>query len=158
MIDRASIFISLLDELARARGRTNSAFREVRQSLGLSDLESVVLSAVAGAQRPPTVSQIGRSLGHPRQVIQRAADALHARELIAMRENPDHKRARLLVPTGAGLALKAKADQHGLALAETLTEGLDATAISDAVRGLRTIREAIEHNLRKSPRAGEDEE
>ena len=48
----------------------------------------LVLSAVAGALSPPTVPQIGRSLGHPRQVIQRIADALVARGLIGFEDNP----------------------------------------------------------------------
>jgi DNA-binding MarR family transcriptional regulator len=158
MIDRAHAFISLLDELARARGRTTSAFRTVRQSRGLSEMESVVLSAVIGAARAPTVSQIGRSLGHPRQVIQRAADALYGRGLIAMRDNPDHKRARLLEATEAGAAIKAEADIHGLELAAALTDGLDGALLIETVRSLRTIREAIEANLKNHPQDGEEDE
>lgn len=158
MSDAAASFITLLDELARTRGRTTSAFRKVRLSQGLSDLDTVVLSAVVGASRPPTVSQIGRSLGHPRQVIQRGADALVARGLVELRDNPDHKRAKLLVPTGAGRQMKAEGDAFGLRVAAELTEGLDAALIEQTVRGLHQIREAIEANIRRSGASEEDEE
>lgn len=149
MIDRSHAFIALLDELARMRGRTLAVFRDARATIDLSELEGVVLAAVAGAAHPPTVPQIGRSLGHPRQVIQRTADALVARGLVAQADNPDHKRARLLVATEAGAALKRVADEEGLLIAGAMTAGLDAALIMDTVQGLRTVREAIEANLRR---------
>ncbi len=153
MMDRSRHLIALIDELARTRGRTVAAFREIRERHGLSELEMVVLSAVTGAAHPPTVPQIGRSLGHPRQVIQRAADTLADRGLVASRENADHKRAKLLVPTSAGQALKAEADARGLAVAAKLTEGLDEALIARTVAGLRAIREAIEGNSRNNTAA-----
>ena len=158
MMKRAENFIALLDELARMRGRTMGAFRETREQLGLSDMETVVLSAVTGAARPPTVPQIGRSLGHPRQVIQRAVDSLQARGLIAQCENADHKRAKLLVATEAGQTLQAQGDAKGLALAAQLTEGLSETVIAQATAALREIREAIETNLRNSSLAGDNQQ
>lgn len=158
MSKRSHHFIALLDELARTRGRTIVAFREIHQGQALSELESVVLNAVVGAMRPPTVPQIGRSLGHARQVIQRATDGLVERGLIATADNPDHKRARLLVPTDAGRAIKATADAHGLALAEALTEGLDTETIVRATASLHAIREVIEANLRKAGKGQGEEE
>ncbi len=154
MTNRATHFIQLLDALARTHGRTVSAFRDLRLAQGLSDMENVVLSAVVGARVAPTASQIGRSLGHPRQVIQRAADSLAVRGLITAVDNPDHKRARLLEPTEAGRQLKAAADIRGLAIADSLTIGLDADLIARTVAGLNQIRAAIEANMR----AREDEE
>jgi DNA-binding MarR family transcriptional regulator len=149
MLTSAQHFIALLDELARMRGRTIGAFRDIREGLGLSEMETVVLSAVAGAAHPPTVPQIGRSLGHPRQVIQRAADTLAERGLVAWRDNADHKRARLLVATESGRALQAQGDAQGLALAAALTAGLDAKLIAQAAAALHAIRATIEKNLRQ---------
>lgn len=155
MQNRSQLFIALLDELARMRGRTTSAFRGLPASFGLSELESVVLSAVVGATRPPTVPQIGRSLGHARQVIQRATEALSTRGLVATRENPDHKRARLLVATPAGQALKRSADLDGLELASALTDGLDRTLLARVVGDLHEVRGAIERNLQRMGRSEE---
>lgn len=148
MTDHAHQFIRLLDELARTRGRTMAAFRDLRAESGLTDVENVVLTAVTGATRPPTVPQIGRSLGHPRQVIQRAADTLVTRGLLEWRDNPDHKRARLLTPTAAGEQIRQLSDQAGLERAGRLVSNIDPELLAATVVGLRTIRAAIEANLR----------
>ena len=140
--------IRLLDELARARGRMDAAFRDIRAMNGLTEVENVVLTAVTGAERPPTVPQIGRSLGHPRQVVQRAADILVNRGLLAWRDNPDHKRARLLTATPAGNRMRAEADRAGLERAGHVADGIETGLLAATVDGLRTIRERIEDNLR----------
>jgi DNA-binding MarR family transcriptional regulator len=144
-----STLIALVDELSRLRGRLVSAFRPVRERHGCSDLDMMVLSAVAGAATPPTVSRIGRSLGHPRQVVQRIADDLTRRGLVDWLDNPEHKRARLLVLTETGGALKREADKEGLRAANDLTDGIDPQVLETAVRSLHAIRERIEMNLRE---------
>lgn len=149
MTDAATALIHLLDELARTRGRTVDAFSRIRVEAGLTDMEAVVLSAVVRAQRAPTVPQIGRSLGHARQVIQRAADSLAARGLIVFEDNPDHKRAKLLVPTMEGEAMQSRNDRKGLDFARRLTIGLDGAAIAAAAIGLGQVRQGLEANLRK---------
>lgn len=148
MSGSAHYLIQLLDELARTRGRTATAFRDIRVMHGLTKTENVVLTAVTGAKIPPTVPQIGRSLGHPRQVVQRAADVLVARGLIAWRDNPDHKRARLIVATAEGDRLRHLADLAGLERAGQLVGALDPAVLASTVAGLRLVREAIEDNIR----------
>jgi hypothetical protein len=81
-------FVQLIDEIARLRGRLKVVFPDNAASIGLSELELFVLNAVTGAREPPTVPQIGRSLGHARQVIQRATNALVARGLIEIHRQP----------------------------------------------------------------------
>jgi DNA-binding MarR family transcriptional regulator len=148
---RARLLIQLLDEIARMRGRLTSAFAEGRIASGLSDLEMVVLNAVFGAAQPPTVPQIGRSLGHARQVIQRAATTLVEKGLLDWVANPDHKRAHRLIVTDHGAALKAQADADGLAVAARLAEGMDAALLGRAVESLHAIRESIEAHARSRP-------
>ncbi|WP_242124186.1 MarR family transcriptional regulator [Sphingobium sp. Sx8-8] len=148
-MSRSLAMIALLDELARTRGRTSAAFQSVRSAEGLAEMEAIVLAAVVRARHAPTVSQIGRSLGHPRQVIQRAADSLQQRDLIRFEDNPEHKRARLLLPTGAGRAMQQDRDRQGLAVADRLTRGIDPQVLADTTAGLRLIRETMERNLRE---------
>src|SRR6266540_1759526 len=85
----------LLDEVIRAQGRLRSVFADVNSATGLTSMEATVLTAIVEARAAPTVPQIGRSLSHPRQVIQRAATTLIQTGLIETRPNPDHKRAPL---------------------------------------------------------------
>lgn len=89
MDERAASFIRFLDAFHRLRGRIQSAFSGAAGDLGLTELESIVLNAVTGSATPPTVPQIGRSLGHARQVVQRAANQLVDRGLIEAVPNPD---------------------------------------------------------------------
>src|SRR5437899_1679668 len=80
--------ISLLfDEVLRTQGRLRSVFADVNAATGLTSMEATVLTAIVEARFAPTVPQIGRSLGHPRQVIQRAATSLIAAGIIETRAN-----------------------------------------------------------------------
>lgn len=150
MTDSHSDLALLIDAVARLHGRTRSAFSPAREGLGLNDMESTVLIAVVGAQTPPTVPQIGRSLGHPRQVIQRAANALVAAGLIRLADNPDHKRASLLLPTEAGRALQVRANARGNEIATTLMTALDSGQVRLATQLLTEIRSGIERHHRSN--------
>ena len=109
--------VGLSDELIRLNGRLKGMFAGARRSEGLGDSEIMVLNAVVEADRPPTVPQIGRSLGQPRQIVQRAANSLMATGLIEAEPNPDHKRAVLLRATDRGVALKREIDARADAIA-----------------------------------------
>jgi len=140
--------VGLVDEITRINGRLKSAFAGIRRSAGLCESEMMVLTAVVEAERLPTVSQIGRSLGHPRQLIQRAANALLTKGLIETLPNPDHKRAALLRATRTGTALKRRADVRADRIANGFAPALDLDEVRDTTRGLSAIRRYLEARLR----------
>jgi DNA-binding MarR family transcriptional regulator len=105
---------------------------------------------VVEADRPPTVPQIGRSFGQPRQLVQRAANSLMAAGLIEAEPNPDHKRAVLLRPTEQGIALKREFDARAEAVATEIVGDMDAEIVREATAALRTIRKQLEARLRTS--------
>lgn len=140
--------IGLIDATSRLRGRLKSAFAGSAEDLGLNEMEMTVLNAVTEARTPPTVPQIGRALGHPRQVIQRAANALVESGMIAVSANPDHKRAVLLIATPAGEALKHEADARGHAIASQLLRSLDAALVIEANELLETLRKQLDAHFR----------
>ena len=142
--------VGLSDELIRLNGRLKSLFADARRGAGLGDSEMGVLNAVVEADRPPTVPQIGRSFGQPRQLVQRAANGLIAAGLIEAMPNPDHKRAVLLRATGKGLALKREIDALADAKAAEVALGLDADAVRAAASALGEIRRGLEAQLRKT--------
>ena len=129
--------VGLLDELIRVNGRLKAIFVGARRDEGLTDSEMAVLNAVVEADRPPTVPQIGRSFGQPRQIVQRAAASLITQGLIEARPNPDHKRAVLLVPTEAGTALKREIDGRADAIAAEIGTAVDHDNIRAATMALR---------------------
>lgn len=142
--------VGLVDEVARLNGRLKSVFAEARRAAELGDSEMMVLNAVVEADRSPTVSQIGRSLGQPRQIVQRAANALVGSKLLVTRPNLDHKRAVLLVATDRGIALKREIDARADAIAAALTTSLDLDAVQKSTQSLRVLRKELEAQLRAS--------
>ena len=140
--------VVLVDETSRLNGRLKSVFADVRRSVGLGESEMMVLTAVVEAEHAPTVPQIGRSLGYPRQLIQRAANALIDQGLIETASNPDHKRAALLRATDRGVALKRDADARADAIASALSSVIDLEAARNTTRALGAIRRQLEVQLR----------
>ena len=142
--------VGLVDEIARLNGRLKSVFAAARRAMELSDSEMMVLNAVVEADRSPTVSQIGRSLGQPRQIVQRAANSLIAAELLVTLPNMDHKRAPLLAATDRGTALKRNADSHAESIAAALATSLNLEAVRQTTQSLRALRKELEAQLRAS--------
>ncbi len=140
--------VGLSDELIRLTGRLKSLFADARRNAGLGDSELGVLNSVVEAERPPTVSQIGRSIGQPRQLIQRAANALVDAGLIETMPNPDHKRAVLLRATTRGIAVKREVDGQADETAEAVWTASENTGVREATNALRSIRQQLEAQLR----------
>ena len=140
--------VGLIDVTSRIRGRLKTAFAESSDGTGLSEIEMTVLNAVAESLSAPTVPQIGRALGHPRQVIQRAANALIAAGLIEPAPNPDHKRAVLLVATEAGKQLKLAANGIADRISADLLRSVDAALVIDITQKLEALRAQLDAHLK----------
>jgi len=140
--------VDLFDEILRLHGRFRSTFADFRRDHGLAESELMVLNAVLEAERPPTMSQIGRSMGLSRQFIQRAANSLINRGLVEQQGNPDHKRAALLIPTGKARELKREMNFRADAIAEALSHEVDIDAVRAAIHSLRAVRHAMEAHQR----------
>jgi DNA-binding MarR family transcriptional regulator len=141
--------VGLSDELIRINGRMKSLFAGARRREGLGDSEQSVLNAVVEADRPPTVPQIGRSYGQPRQIVQRAANSLIEAGLIEAVPNPDHKRAVLLRATSRGVAVKREVDARADETAEAVWAAMQNDGVREATDALRAIRQQIEAQLRE---------
>jgi DNA-binding MarR family transcriptional regulator len=133
----------LVDEVLRTAGRLLVA-TSTSVGGGLSGPQMLVLSAVVRADAPPTVPQIGRSLGHSRQAVQRLADGLRERGLIERLDNPEHKRARRLVATARGRDVHTEADLDSRVWAARMTRDLSPGQIEAAATTLRTLRQHLE--------------
>ena len=143
----ADLMIQLIDEVMRGRSRLpgSETFYDRPELQGLT---GTVLTAVVMAAHPPTVPQIGRSLGYPRQTIQRQADTLLSLGLAEFVENPDHKRAHRLVATPAGHALHQAADARSRRWAAQFTAGLSPEKLAITVETLRLVRHRLETEAR----------
>ena len=140
--------VGLVDEVIRLHGRLATVHGDRGETEGLTGAQALVLTAVINAGRPPTVPQIGRSLGHARQSVQRIANALIAQGLLTSTENPDHKRAPLLLPTEAGRAIHSRLHDRAQGWIARVTEGIAPDDLAAATKTLRTLRERLEADLR----------
>ena len=145
--------VALTDEVLRLNSRLRTLFAGVTESSGLSSMQFAVLTAVAESRTPPTVPQIGRSLGNPRQVIQRAANVLVEEGLIEMGDNPNHKRAPLLKVTAAGRKLKTAADLQANKCADELLKSLNPDDCESLTKALHQLRGKIETHIKSRSRA-----
>jgi DNA-binding MarR family transcriptional regulator len=121
-------FLALAEELARPAGLTAAWWQ--------------VLGAVLGPPLP--VVGIAREMGLTRQSVQRIADILVERGLAEYRDNPAHRRAKLLAPTGEGRAAVGQIGPAHAAAARRLTEVLGEEALAGAVAGLRALSAALD--------------
>jgi len=142
--------VDLIDELLRIEGRFKSAFADFRRAIGLNESELMLLNALCEAEASATVSQVARSLGHARQLIQRSANSLIGMGLIETLPNPDHKRAVLLRPTRHGWDVKRQVNARAEVLADALRGHVDVDAVYSAINSLRAVRRALENHQRPS--------
>lgn len=139
---------ALIAECYKLHGRLTTVFSTVKELGGISRMESTTLYAIVNSGKPVTVPQIGRALGHARQVIQRAARELEQRGLVETRDNPGHKRAAFLVPTAAGHELKRDLDRAANEVSRSLVGGLDIATIRATYAGLNKLRRNVEQRDR----------
>ena len=140
--------VRVVDEVIRLRSRLQTVFAGTHVGSGLSSLEMTVLTAVIEARTPPTVPQIGRSIGHHRQVIQRAANSLVQAGLLAIALNPDHKRAHLMQATAKGVASYARATKRAQEATQGLMQTLESRDCERLAQDLLRLRTRIESYLK----------
>jgi DNA-binding MarR family transcriptional regulator len=124
-------FLALAEELARPAGLTAAWWQ--------------VLGAVLGEPLP--VAGIAREMGLTRQSVQRIADILVERGLAEYRDNPAHRRAKLLTPTPAGRAAIKRIGPAHAAAAGRLAEVMGEQALAGAVAALAALSAALAEHV-----------
>jgi DNA-binding MarR family transcriptional regulator len=136
----------LLSAAALTAFKLNGQFLELAESLakpvGLTAAWWQVLGAVLHTPLP--VASIAREMGITRQAVQRTADVLVERGLAEYRDNPAHRRAKLVAVTADGLdAVRAINPEHAKQ-AKRLREVLGQEEFARAVEALTTLSKALD--------------
>lgn len=132
--------------LVEAVGTAADRFAEVEDRMladtGFTGARMRVAAVLAPADTARTVPQVARSLGLSRQAVQRLADDLAARGLIAWIDNPDHRRARLFQLTESGRTAYGQALQRKVLWAQSVAQGLTPAwlAVATELLGLMSRR------------------
>jgi DNA-binding MarR family transcriptional regulator len=96
----AESFTRLILETFRFNGLLIAVGDELTKEIGLTSALWQVLGAIQ--ETPIPMAQIARNMGLSRQGVRRSANVLRDKGLVRFEENPDHKRAKLVLPTEKG--------------------------------------------------------
>lgn len=139
-------FVSnLVVEVFRLNGALLAEGDRLTRDLGLSSARWQVLGAIELAQHSLTVSQIARAMGLARQSVQRTVNELFDGGFVSLRDNPDHRRAKLVVPTAAGRRAFREAMKRQSKWAKDLvaSTGLRSARINEAGDVVRRLRQSL---------------
>jgi len=134
----------LILEVFRLNGRLIAAGDGLVGRIGLTSARWQVLGAIALQARPLPVVRIADAMGLARQSVQRIVDALAQDALVAFRENPHHKRAKLVALTPKGDALFRSAMRLQKPWAAKLAGRLDRTSLATTLDVLKALRARLE--------------
>lgn len=138
---KEDVVTELILETFRLNGQLLEAGDRLTGPLGLTSARWQILGAIEAEGRPLTVAQIGRRMGLSRQAVQRIVNDLEPLGFVSLEDNPDHKRARLIVLTPACVEKMGKLDEIQARWAKELARGLSETTLKQAVTLLSEIRE-----------------
>jgi DNA-binding MarR family transcriptional regulator len=142
----AEVTTGLVLEVFRLNGRLLAAGDRLVAPLGLTSARWQVLGAIALSPTAETVARLARSMGLNRQGVQRIVNELVEEGMVALRDNPHHRRAKLVVLTDKGReAYEAAGRLQGPWVAQ-LSEGLDPNVIEMARSLLEQLRRRLEAN------------
>lgn len=139
--------VGIFGEANRLTAKARLLFAGVRAGTGLTGSEVTTLVAIAHASTPQTVAQIGRYLGRPRQVVQRAIKVLERDGFITVTPNPDHKRAPLLTTRPKGRETVERIDGATRDIIDTLVDDCDVGQLGTLHAGLMALRQQVGRRL-----------
>lgn len=136
----------LLSASALTAFRLNGQFLALAERLAAPAELTATRWQVLGAvlDEPLPVAGIARAMGITRQSVQRTADLLVADGLAEYRDNPAHRRAKLVAPTAAGLAAVRAIDPGHREAADRLATVLDPARWEQALHALRDLSAALD--------------
>ncbi len=143
-LDGQEALTALILEVFRLNGRLISTGDRLVSDLNLTSARWQVLGAAALAPTPQPVARLARSMGLHRQGVQRIVNELVAEEILALEENPHHRRAKLVRPTRNGEQLFEAASRRQKPWAKRLAKGLPSKSVAAAHHVLTTLRERLE--------------
>src|ERR1700730_13152793 len=99
------------------------------------------------AYQPQTVAAMGRDIGHARQSVQRIADVLAAEGLVAYKDNPVDRRARLVELTPEGFEVLDAIYRRQVEWSLQVMAGLDPTQLVEMADALDGIGHVLDVEL-----------
>jgi DNA-binding MarR family transcriptional regulator len=135
-------FNDVLVQIIRLNRRFTAAAETLTRPAGQTLARWLVLGECK--ESPATVSDIARRLYLARQSVQRVADVLEHDGLCAYRDNPRHRRAKLLELTPAGRSALARIEAAQREWSDALGARIGERVLRQAHAALEPVVEAVE--------------
>ena len=141
------VLTDVILEVFRVNGDLISEGDRIAGAFGQSSARWQVLGAIADDAR--TVPEIGRAMGLTRQAVQRTADILEGDGLLEYRDNPAHRRSKLVAMTARGRRVYDAITEKQLVWANRLAADMDVGIqdIRKTVRVLKSLGTALESTI-----------
>src|SRR5712691_7177860 len=139
-----ALVTELILEVFRLNGRLLADGDRLVADLGLTSARWQVIGAVALAAAPMPVAWIARNMGLTRQAVQRIVNELAEEGVLALDENPHHRRAKLVVLTDRGTKLYRAVETRRVPWARALAADSSPRRLAAALATLRELRERLE--------------
>jgi DNA-binding MarR family transcriptional regulator len=130
-------------EIFRLNGALLALGDRVVAPLGLTSARWQVLGAVAYAPHPGPIAHVARAMGLTRQNVRRIVGDLVDGGMLALRPNPNHRRAPLVLLTPKGEAAFADAMRLWAPWTRQLAQAVTPQALATTRATLAALRERL---------------
>ena len=137
-----ALFTQLVLEVFRVNGKLLTAGDRLTSDLGLTSARWQVMGAIGNDAIP--VVQIADKMGLRRQSVQRVINVLADEGFVEFRDNPRHKRAKLVQLTSTGHQKLDQISQIQSAWADSIAQELDIGQLRGAIELLQQIQTRLE--------------
>jgi DNA-binding MarR family transcriptional regulator len=143
--EQGQLFTQIILELFKLNGLLIVEGDRLTKAFGMSSARWKVLGALALSPHPMTVSQIAHAMGQTRQGVQRLADAMQKDGILNYQNNPQHKRAKLVVLSNQGKKIFEALDKKQIPWANAHSANMDVDAMETTLSVLQTMTQALDH-------------
>ena len=138
-----SEMVQLILSVFRVNGALLIAGDRLTASLGLTSARWQVLGTVVTAPAPMTIAAIARSLGSSRQNVRVLVRELDGAGMVRLAENPQHRRASLVVLTAKGKRVIDSAQALQRPFAHDLGHGISPKRLRNCREVLQLVLERL---------------
>lgn len=107
---KGPLFTGVVLEIFKLSGLLINEGDRMTAEFGITSARWKILGSLSIAGSPLTVPQIAKTMGQTRQAVQRLVDAMQRDGFLEFKDNPEHKRAKLISLSSKGLDIYAKLD------------------------------------------------
>ena len=134
-------FTEIVIETFKLSGLLATEGDRISAPLDLSSARWKILGALERAETPLTVSQIARNMGQSRQAVQNLVNIMADAGFIEFHDNPNHKRAKLVVCSRLGKSVYESMEAIQIPWANSCADDISEKDLNTTLKTLKKMSE-----------------